>query len=97
MVNFGCIEINPWSSTVKKPDNPDWCLLDLDPGTKTTFNQVIDAANVIHELLESSGIPSYPKTSGSTGIHVYIPLAKKYTYEQSKEFARVIVNTIMKI
>lgn len=91
MVNFGCIAINPWSSTVKKPDHPDWCLLDLDPGAKTTFNKVIDAANVIHDLLESIGVPSFPKTSGSTGMHVYIPLGKKYTYEQSKEFARVIV------
>lgn len=94
MVNFGCIEINPWSSITRKPDNPDWCLLDLDPGTKTTFNQVIDAANIIRELLESAHIPSYPKTSGSTGIHIYIPLGKKYTYEQSKEFARVIVTRV---
>lgn len=94
MVNFGCIEINPWSSTVKKPDHPDWCLLDLDPGAKTTFNKVIDAANVIHDLLESIGVPSFPKTSGSTGMHIYIPLGKKYTYEQSKEFARIIVTAV---
>ncbi len=91
MINFGCIDVNPWSSTVKKPDHPDWCLLDLDPGAKTTFNKVIDAANVIHELLEEIDIPSFPKTSGSTGMHIYIPLGKKYTYEQSKEFARVLV------
>lgn len=94
MVNFGCIEINPWSSATKKPDNPDWCLLDLDSGSKTTFNQVIDAANTIHELLESAGVPAYPKTSGSTGLHIYIPLGQKYTYEQSKEFARVIVTMV---
>lgn len=94
MVNFGCIEINPWSSTVEKPDNPDWCLLDLDPGKKTTFNQVIDAANAIHELLESAGIPSFARTSGSTGIHIYIPLGRKYSYEQSKEFARLIVTMV---
>ncbi|MDE1191098.1 MAG: DNA ligase D [Arachidicoccus sp.] len=94
MVNFGCIEINPWSSTVNKPDNPDWCLLDLDPGTKTTFDQVIDTAIAIHNLLESASIPSFPKTSGSTGMHIYIPLGKKYSYEQSKEFARVIVTLV---
>lgn len=94
MVNYGCIEINPWSSTAKKPDNPDWCLLDLDPGTKTTFNQVIDAANVIGDLLQSIEVPAFPKTSGSTGIHIYIPLGKKYTYEQSKEFARLIVTIV---
>lgn len=94
MVNYGCIEINPWSSTAKKPDNPDWCLLDLDPGPKTTFNQVIDAANIIGDLLQSIEVPACPKTSGSTGIHIYIPLGKKYTYEQSKEFARLIVTMV---
>lgn len=96
MVNFGCIEINPWSSTIDNPDNPDWCLLDLDPGSKTTFNQVIDAANVIHALLEDVGVPCFAKTSGSTGIHIYIPLGKKYTYEQSKEFARIIVTIVQR-
>jgi bifunctional non-homologous end joining protein LigD len=96
MVNFGCIEINPWSSTVKKPDHPDWCLLDLDPGEKTSFNKVIDAANLLHDLLKEIDVPSFPKTSGSTGIHIYIPLGKKYTYEQSKEFARVLVTMVQR-
>ncbi|MBL7768262.1 MAG: DNA ligase D [Flavipsychrobacter sp.] len=94
MVNFGCIEINPWSSTVKKPEYPDWCLLDLDPGSKTTFSKVIDVANIIHELLESVDVPAYAKTSGSTGIHIYIPLGKKYTFEQSREFARILVTMV---
>jgi bifunctional non-homologous end joining protein LigD len=94
MVNFGCIEINPWSSTVKKPEYPDWCLLDLDPGSKTTFSKVIDVANIIHELLESVDVPAYAKTSGSTGIHIYIPLGKKYTFEQSREFARILATMV---
>lgn len=94
MANLGCIEMHPWSSTVKKPDNPDWCIIDLDPGKKTTFNQVIEAAQVTHQLLEVAGIDSYCKTSGSTGMHIYIPLGAKYTYEQSKEFARVIVTLV---
>lgn len=94
MVNFGCIEINPWSSTIKTPDNPDWCLLDLDPGSKISFNQVIEVANQIHDLLESISVPSFPKTSGSTGMHIYIPLGRKYSYDQSKEFARLIVTIV---
>lgn len=57
---------------------------------------MIDAANVIHDLLESAGVPAFPKTSGSTGMHIYIPLGKKYTYEQSKEFARVIVTLVQR-
>ena len=93
MASLGCIEFNPWSSTIKKPDNPDWCIIDLDPD-KNTFNQVIEAANVTHEILEAAGIDNYCKTSGSTGLHIYIPLGKKYTYEESKEFARLIATLV---
>ena len=93
MASLGCIEINPWSSRVKKPDNPDWCIIDLDPD-KNSFDQVIEAALVTKEVLDSAAIDSYAKTSGSTGMHIYIPLGAKYAYEQSKEFARVIVKLV---
>ncbi|MES2430258.1 MAG: DNA ligase D [Bacteroidota bacterium] len=93
MANLGCIEMNPWHSKVKTEDFPDWCIIDLDPA-KNTFDQVIEAAQVTHEILKSMGIDCYPKTSGSTGMHVYIPLGAKYTYEQSKEFARVIARLV---
>jgi len=90
MANSGAIEMNPWSSTVKRPDHPDFCIIDLDPD-KNSFEQVIDAAQVTREVLDGIGVPCYCKTSGSTGLHVYIPLGAKYTYEQSKEFARLVV------
>lgn len=93
MVSLGCIEINPWHSRVQKENFPDWCIIDLDPG-KTTFEQVIKAALVTKEVLDGAGIAAYPKTSGSKGIHIYIPLGAKYTYEQSREFARVIATLI---
>jgi bifunctional non-homologous end joining protein LigD len=95
MVNLGCIEINPWSSTQHKPDHPTWCILDLDPD-KNTFDTVIKAARVAHDILEAAEIPSFCKTSGSTGLHVYIPLNAKYDYEQSKEFARMIVTMMQR-
>ena len=93
MVNLGCIEMNPWSSTVKKPDNPTFCIIDLDPD-KNTFDQVIETAQLTKQLLDDMGVPSYCKTSGSTGLHIYIPLGNKYSYDQSKEFARIIVTLI---
>jgi len=93
MINMGCIELNPWSSTVKKPDYPTFCIIDLDPD-QNSFDQVIEAAQVTKSILDDMGIPSYPKTSGSTGLHIYIPLGNKYTYEQSKEFARIIVTLV---
>lgn len=93
MGNLGCIEFNPWSSTIKKPDHPDFCIIDLDPD-KNTFDQVIETAQVTREILTSANIDCYCKTSGSTGIHIYIPLGAKYTYEESKEFARVIATMV---
>ena len=91
MASLGSLEMHPWSSRVQKPDNPDWCIIDLDPGDKTTFDQVITAAQTIKELLDSIDVSSYCKTSGSTGMHIYMPLGAKYSYEQSKEFGRVLV------
>ena len=93
MASLGCIELNPWSSRILKPDNPDWCIIDLDPD-KNSFVQVIETANVTKQILDSAGIPSYCKTSGSTGLHIYIPLGAKYSYETSKEFARVIATLV---
>lgn len=93
IVNLGCIEINPWSSTAAKPDIPDWCIIDLDPD-KNTFEQVIMTAQVTKTVLDELGIDSYCKTSGSTGLHVYFPLGAKYTYEDSKELARKIATVV---
>ncbi|RZK57574.1 MAG: DNA ligase D [Pedobacter sp.] len=93
MASLGCIEINPWNSTIKKPDHPTWCVLDLDPD-KQSFNQVIEVALETKNVLDEMNVPSYCKTSGSTGLHIYIPLGAKYTYEQSKEFARIIVTLV---
>lgn len=93
MASLGCIEMNPWHSRVEAEDYPDWCIIDLDPGS-TTFEQVIEAANVTKNILDDMKVTAYPKTSGSKGIHIYIPLGAKYTYEQSKEFARVVVTLV---
>mgnify|MGYP000327153111 CR=1 FL=1 len=92
-INLGCVELNPWSSRAQTPDNPDWCIIDLDPD-KNTFNQVIEAANVTKEILDAIKIPGYCKTSGATGLHIYIPLGAKYTYEESKEFGRALAKVI---
>ncbi|MBC7903075.1 MAG: DNA ligase D [Gemmatimonadaceae bacterium] len=93
MASLGCIEMNPWSSRTKKPDNPDWCIIDLDPD-KNHFDQVVEAAHVTRRVLEEQNIKSFAKTSGSTGIHIYIPLGAKYDYEVSKEFARMIATRV---
>ena len=93
IASLGGLEMHPWSSRVQKPANPDWCIIDLDPDTNS-FNQVVEAALVTKQVLDAVGVPSFCKTSGSTGIHIFIPLGAKYIYEESKEFARVLVKII---
>lgn len=91
MANLGCIEMNPWHSTTKKPDNPTWCVIDLDPDGKITFDQVIEAAQIIKQLTAELGVDTYCKTSGSTGLHIYIPLGAAYDYDQSRQLAELLV------
>ena len=69
-------------------------IIDLDPAKKTTFDQVIEAAQVTKSVLDGLGVDCYCKTSGSTGLHIYIPLGAKYDYDQSKEFARLVVTLV---
>jgi bifunctional non-homologous end joining protein LigD len=93
MASLGCIEMNPWSSRTSSPDQPDWCVIDLDPD-KNKFEKVVEVAQVTHRLLQSAGVPAFCKTSGSTGIHIYIPLGAKYSYDESKELARLIATMV---
>jgi bifunctional non-homologous end joining protein LigD len=94
MANLGAIEMNPWNSTVEKPDHPDWCMIDLDPTDRNTWEQVIKTAQVTKEVLDELGVPGYPKTSGSTGIHIYIPMGAKYTYDECQMFGKLIAKRV---
>jgi bifunctional non-homologous end joining protein LigD len=90
LANLGCIEMNPWNSRLKNLDKPDYFVMDLDPSENNTFGQVVETALVIKEILDRAGAASFPKTSGASGLHIYVPLGAKYTYEQAKEFAHLI-------
>ena len=94
MATLGCIEINPWFSRAQSPENPDYCVIDLDPDKSNTFDQVIKAAQEVKKVADALDVPCYCKTSGSTGIHIYIPLNAKYTYDQSQLFAKIIVKIV---
>src|SRR5207249_304879 len=93
IASLGCIEMNPWHSRIQSPENPDWCVIDLDPDNNP-FSQVIEAAQAVKQVLDSLQISAYCKTSGATGMHIYIPLGAKYTYEQSKLFAQLIAGMV---
>lgn len=94
MANLGAIEMNPWNSTIDNPENPDWCLIDLDPTEQNTFDQVIETALMTKRVLDDLSVPGYVKTSGSTGIHIYIPMGAKYSYDECQLFARMIATQV---
>lgn len=93
MANLGCIEINPWLSNLEELDKPTYGVIDLDP-TETDFKKVILVALKVKEVLDIADIKGFPKTSGASGIHIYIPLGGQYDFEQAREFIEVLVRYI---
>ena len=94
VANLGCIEINPWNSTTKKIGNPTWMVIDIDPSDKNTFTEVVDTALAVKMVLDKAGLSSYCKTSGASGLHVYVPLKNKYDYVTVKDFAHLIASLV---
>jgi len=92
MANLGCIELNPWNSTTQNLDNPNYLIMDIDPSDNNTFDQVVETALTIKEILDKAGADCYCKTSGATGLHVYVPLGGKYNYDHAKDFAHLVAN-----
>ena len=87
-VQMNCIDMNAWYSRVDKPDRPDFVLFDLDPPeSRNGFAQAIRVAHLIREALDELELRSYVKTSGADGIHVLVPISRRYSYPQTYEFA----------
>ncbi|ASK30791.1 DNA ligase D [Chryseobacterium sp. T16E-39] len=92
--NLGCIDLNPWNSSIPDLEHPDYLVLDLDPSKKNTFDDVIETALQVNEVLLSIKVKGYCKTSGSTGIHIYIPMGAKYEFDQVKDFAHIVMKQV---
>ena len=93
-VNMGCIDMNTWYSRVDSPSRPDWVLFDLDPSPDVGFAETIQVARLIKETLELLELESFPKTSGSEGIHILVPVARRHTYAQTREFSEIVAGAI---
>ena len=94
LANLGCIEMNPWNSATTKLDKPSYLVIDIDPADNNTFEQVIETALVTKEILTKAGAGCYCKTSGASGLHVYVPLGNQYDYNVSKEFAHIVATMV---
>ena len=95
LVNLGTIDLHPWLSRRGSLESPDWSILDLDP-KEAPFSNVVKIARVLGKLLRGIGIEPYLKTSGSTGLHVCIPLKPGYTYDQSRMFCEAIARLVVR-
>jgi bifunctional non-homologous end joining protein LigD len=94
VINLGTIPLHVWSSRVADLPHPDWCILDLDP-KGAPFSDVIALAREIRAICDELELPSYPKTSGSSGLHVLIPLGGQLTFEQSRMLAELLARVIV--
>ena len=93
LANLGCIEIDPWLSRLDHLENPDYFVIDLDP-EDISFDRVVDAAQAVRKVLERAGATGYPKTSGASGMHIYVPLGAKYDYDLAGKFAKVVATLV---
>ncbi len=93
LVNLGNIEQHPWHSTTKKLTHPDWIALDLDP-KKAPWENVLEVALVVKKVCDDVGLNAFPKTSGSSGIHIYLPLKPTNTYDRVAEFSRLLATEV---
>jgi len=94
VINLGCIDLNQWYAKCDDVDRPDYVHFDLDPGVGATFDQVLETAKVVHEALDTLKMPSYVKTTGSKGIHVYVPIVRGPEQKQVWTFAKALAQEL---
>ena len=94
MVNMGCIDLNTWYSRIDKPERPDWVLFDLDPSPDVGFPETIEVALLVKQALDALELESFVKTSGSEGIHILVPIARRHTFADTREFSAIIANAL---
>ena len=93
-VNMGCIDMNTWYSRVDKPDRPDFVLFDLDPSADAGFKETVQVALLVKQALDALGLVSFPKTSSADGMHVLVPVERRYTYDETREFSEIVAGAI---
>jgi bifunctional non-homologous end joining protein LigD len=94
VINLGCIDLNQWYATCDAVNQPDYVHFDLDPGPGATFEKVLETALVVHEALETLKMPSVVKTTGSRGLHVYVPIVRGPEQKQVWTFAKALAHEL---
>ena len=95
MVEFGCVDLHVWTSRADRPDRPDYVLFDLDPAG-VPFSDVVRAALLLRDALEALGLESLAKTTGGEGLHVHVPIDRRHTYPEVREFADIVAGALVR-
>src|SRR2546423_1917540 len=94
VANLGCIELHTWSSRVPEIELPDYLLIDLDPTAEGQWPHVREIALVVCEAMDELGLRSYPKTSGSTGLHILAPIKRELLFPDVRRFAKALAEEV---
>jgi bifunctional non-homologous end joining protein LigD len=94
MVNMGCIDMNTWYSRIDSPERPDWVLFDLDPSPDVGFKETVQVALLVKQALDAFGLIGFPKTSSAEGMHILVPVERRYTYADTRQFAEIVAGAI---
>lgn len=94
VINLGCIDLNQWYARCDDVDRPDYLHFDLDPGPEAGFDEVLETARIVHRGLTALQMPHYAKTTGSRGVHIYVPIVRGPTQKQVWTFAKAFANTL---
>jgi bifunctional non-homologous end joining protein LigD len=94
MVNMGCVDMNAWYSRADKSERPDFVLFDLDPSPDVGVKETVQVALLVKQALEAFGLVGYPKTSSAEGMHVIVPIERRYTFEDTRRFAEIVAGAI---
>src|SRR3989440_551112 len=94
VVNLGCIELHTWHSRVDEIERPDYLLIDLDPSEGNPWESVREIALVVREVMDELELPSYPKTSGATGLHVLVPMKPELPFPEVRRFAKALAQEV---
>jgi bifunctional non-homologous end joining protein LigD len=94
MANYAAIELNPWTSRAEAPHEPTWALIDIDPGPKTSWDDVLLLARLYRTALEHLAVEGCPKVTGQRGIQVWIPIAPGYTFDDTRTWVEKISRAV---
>ncbi len=94
MANMACIDLNTWYSRIDRPDRPDFVLFDLDPSANVAFPEAVEVALLVKQVMDALGLQCFPKTSGSKGMHVLVPVERRYSYADTRQFAEIVAGAL---